>query len=171
MRLKKILINIAIVISVGILCYMVIKTSPKMRVALFPTQIETIECNWKIKLPKPNEKKLLKNTRGKFHGEGDEINEFIYKDEKDIKYLNNSFQWFGYEEIPTKMTYDVVMLLRGMDGIKEKDFNGSVDKTNTVIRGLNKEAKYFYKKKLNNNDDIILLILEDNKLTIYESYM
>ncbi|MEG1254797.1 hypothetical protein [Clostridium sp.] len=171
MKGRKKVISISLIAGVVILCCISIESYLKMGLTLFPTHIEKIECNWKVKLPRPDKNTLIGSTRGRFHGDGEEVNELIYNDKEDLEYLNNSFQWFGYEEIPFKMTYDVVTLLSPIDEKNKKKFNEKVENPRPMINGLNKSAKYFYLKKANENKDIIIFVLKDNKLTIYESYM
>jgi len=171
MKGRKKVINISLIAAIGILCCISIEAYLKNGLTLFPTHIEKIESNWKVKLPRPDKNTLIGNTRGRFHGDGEEVNELIYNDMEDLEYLNNSFQWFGYEEIPVKMTYDAVTLLCRTDEKNQKKFNETMGDTKSRIGGLNKNAKYFYLKKANKNKDLIIFVLKDNKLTIYESYM
>src|SRR5690606_35014638 len=45
---------------------------------LYPTYIETIERNWGISLPVPDNKETIYNTRGGFHGDGEAITVLVY---------------------------------------------------------------------------------------------
>jgi hypothetical protein len=141
----------------------------KVRPVIFPTYTECLEANWNIKLPKPDEVTLIESTRGDFDGDGDEINEVIYHDKEDLENLNNSFQWFNYEEIPFKISYNGIMLLGNRDKINHKEIDLSDGSPEKVIEKLSREAKYFYMDK-NNKSDFVIFILEGNKLNIYESY-
>jgi len=123
MKERKNVISISLIAVIGILCCISIEAYLKTGLTLFPTHIETIEYNWKVKLPRPDKNTLIGSTRGRFHKNGEEVNELIYNNKEDLEYLNNSFQWFGYEEIPVKMTYDAVTLLSRIDENNEKKFN------------------------------------------------
>lgn len=162
---KKVLATILGIVVTIILLLTYIKVRP----IIFQTYAECLEANWNIKLPKPDKVTLIGSTRGGFGGDGDEINEVIYHDEEDLEKLNNSFQWFNYEEIHFRISYDGVMLLEDRDKINHKEISISDGNPEKVIEKLSKEAKYFYMDK-NNKDDFIVFILEGNTLEIYESY-
>ncbi len=162
---KKVLATILGIVVTIILLLTYIKVRP----IIFPTYTECLEANWNIKLPKPDKLTLIGSTRGGFGGDGDEINDVIYHDEEDLEKLNNSFQWFNYEEIPFKISYDGVMLLEDRDKINHKEISRSDGNPEKVLEKLSKEAKYFYMDK-DNKDDFILFILKGNTLEIYESY-
>jgi len=97
MKERKNVISISLIAVIGILCCISIEAYLKTGLTLFPTHIETIEYNWKVKLPRPDKNTLIGSTRGRFHKNGEEVNELIYNDKEDLEFLNNSFQWFGYE--------------------------------------------------------------------------
>ncbi|WP_346870753.1 hypothetical protein [Clostridium sp. UBA5119] len=162
---KKVLTTILGIVVMIILLLTYIKVRP----IIFATYTECLEANWNIKLPKPDKVTLIGSTRGVFDGVGDESNEVIYHDEEDLENLNNSFQWFNYDEILLKISYDGVMLLEDRDKINRREISISDDNHEKVIEKLSKEAKYFYMDK-NNKDDFIVFILEGNTLEIYESY-
>ncbi|WP_346899933.1 hypothetical protein [Clostridium sp. UBA7503] len=138
----------------------------KVRPIIFPTYTECLEANWNIKLPKPDKVTLIGSTGGDLTVLEMKV---IYHDEEDLEKLNNSFQWFNYEEIPFKISYNGVMLLEDRDKINHREISISDGNHEKVIEKLSKEAKYFYMDK-NNKDDFIVFILEGNTLEIYESY-
>ena len=166
MKRKKLVIILGIIVIILISS---IVTYIKLKPIIFPSYIECVEINWKIKLPKPHEVILVGSTRGGFHGDGDEINELIYNNEEDLDTLNNSFKWFNYEEIPFNISYNGIMLLGGIGTRNVKGTNIPDGNPQSIIGQLSKEAKYFYVDK-NDKSDFIIFILEGNKLTIYESY-
>ncbi|GEM_PF-5268047 len=159
---KKVLATIlGIVVTIILLL-----TYIKVRSIIFPTYTECLEANWNIKLPKTDKVTLVGSTRGNLTALEMKV---IYHDEEDLEKLNNSFQWFNYEEIPFKISYDGFMLLEDRDKINHREISISDGNHEKVIEKLSKEAKYFYMDK-NNKDNFIIFILEGNTLEIYESY-
>lgn len=118
---------------------------------LYPTYIETIERNWGISLPEPDNKETFYNTRGGLFGDGEAITVLVYKQSSDIQYIKDiSDSWVSgeefIEEIPSWMRNSVQDIMKEIDN----------------------DAKYFYLRK--DLTDYVIFKLKGNELTIYESY-
>ena len=146
MQKKRPFFLIVIVSSILVMGYLI--TVPKwLFPSLYPTYIETIESNWNLTLPIPENEVDIHNSRGS-RGDGDAITELHY-DESDIEKIKAlSNEWISGEVFET----------------------GSFsEEVRSLINEIDNDARYFSLQK--SVSDYIIVKLKGNKVTIYESYI
>lgn len=114
------------------------------RPIIFPNFTETIDKKWGMEIPKASEESKIESSE-----EGNNSEKSLYKltynNESDLEKIKTSFNWVFKDDTKEFIPVDIM----------------------EVIESDNENSRYFYKRE---KDDMIALSLDNNVLTVYQTY-
>lgn len=114
------------------------------RPIIFPNFTETIDKKWGMEIPKASEESKIESSE-----EGNNSEKSLYKltynNESDLEEIKTSFNWVFKDDTEEFIPVDIM----------------------EVIESDNENSRYFYKRE---KDDMIALSLDNNVLTVYQTY-
>lgn len=114
------------------------------RPIFFPNFTESIDKKWGMEIPDPAEESKIESSK-----EGNNSEKSLYKltynSESDLEKIKTSFNWVFKDDTEEFIPVDIM----------------------EVIESDNENSRYFYKRE---KDDMIALSLDNNVLTVYQTY-